>query len=51
MINTSFKFNLWVLKNVENLKVELLSEGLDLLLIFMDGKLDFIEKHKAEETK
>jgi hypothetical protein len=51
MINTTFMFNLWVLNNVESLKVELLSEGLDLLLTFMDGKHDFIQKNKSDSIK
>lgn len=51
MIDTTFMFNLWVLNNVESLKVELLSEGLDLLLTFMDGKHDFIQKNKSESIK
>jgi hypothetical protein len=37
-IGVVFHFGVWVLDNVDNVRVELLEEGLELLQIFMNGK-------------
>lgn len=50
MIDITFKFNLWVLNNVESLKIELLSEGLELLLIIMDGNHAYVQENKMKNT-
>lgn len=50
MIDITFNFNLWVLNNVESLKIELLSEGLDLLLIIMNGNHAYVQENKMKNT-
>lgn len=37
-IKIVFHFGIWVLDHVDNVKVELLEEGFDLLEIFMNAK-------------